>query len=109
LFGTDAVGECLTTNGLTMIIRAHQSCQYGTEEVIDDCLTVLSASNYCGQGKSGVVVFVQRNNEMEVTRFSETRNGQFRPFLPPSCFKDVPWRDPFVDEIQKLEDELILV
>jgi diadenosine tetraphosphatase ApaH/serine/threonine PP2A family protein phosphatase len=49
LFGRDAVDQFLRESDLAFIVRAHQYCESGSKLTFDGCLTIFSASDYCGR------------------------------------------------------------
>ena len=58
LFGLSAISRFLDATGLLRIVRGHQCVEEGYLSLWDDrCLTVFSASNYCGafNNKTGVL------------------------------------------------------
>ena len=62
-FGLSAFQSFMSANGLTTMIRGHQ-CTDGVNTTFGGaCITVFSASNYCGsvQNRAGVVVIKEQN------------------------------------------------
>jgi hypothetical protein len=57
-FGPDTTARFLALNGLKLLIRSHQAADEGCEVLHNgQCVTVFSASNYCGNtGNLGAVV-----------------------------------------------------
>jgi protein phosphatase len=90
-FGRSPLFRFLRETGLLRIIRAHECVQTGISKIFDKrCITVFSASNYCGR----------RNNYSAVLRVnSETGDDAlvFPPidFIPRACtaFKEFPLPD----------------
>ena len=76
LFGRIACDEFLTRNNLSMIIRGHECVQEGCRaQFYNQCLTVFSASNYCGI----------TNNQAGVLEITSVNTWQFKTFPP------LPW------------------
>jgi hypothetical protein len=50
------------------MIRAHEFCEHGAHWTFEGCLTVFSASDYCGKGNSGAVAVVGEQAELEIFR-----------------------------------------
>ena len=67
-FGPDRVKEFLTSNGLSLILRAHECVMDGFERFAGgDLITVFSATDYCGRHKNaGAVLFVKKNMEIKM-------------------------------------------
>ncbi|EAX95432.1 Ser/Thr protein phosphatase, putative [Trichomonas vaginalis G3] len=60
LFGQNALNSFLRNSGLELIVRGHECVNEGVRYSLNKlCITVFSASNYCGQNtnKSGILVF----------------------------------------------------
>ena len=57
-FGPEALANFLRENGLTTVVRGHQSIEEGVDTSIPGLVTVFSASTYCGlrPNKAGVLV-----------------------------------------------------
>jgi protein phosphatase len=90
-FGRNPLFRFLRESGLLRLIRAHECVETGISKMFDKrCITVFSASNYCGR----------RNNQSSVLRVnSETGDDAlvFPPidYLPRTCtaFKEFPLPD----------------
>lgn len=71
LFGTDSLKTFLADNDLSYLIRGHQcvagGCSY---QLGNQCITVFSASNYCGvTGNKAGVLWVKQGNVLEPDLF----------------------------------------
>ena len=66
MFGRDALSSFLSKNNLSMLIRGHESIYQGYEYQFDKlCLTVFSASNYCGRLENDGAIILLNNNDIE--------------------------------------------
>jgi diadenosine tetraphosphatase ApaH/serine/threonine PP2A family protein phosphatase len=82
LFGQDSLKQFLADNSLSLMVRAHQFCPSGVEFPIDGCLTVFSASDYCGLGNDGAVVLLRENGTYHVETFHVMAKERRRCLLP---------------------------
>jgi diadenosine tetraphosphatase ApaH/serine/threonine PP2A family protein phosphatase len=66
LFGQAALSRFLTNNGLTVLVRGHESIAQGFEYQFDQkCLTAFSASNYCGRlANDGAILLVEAGTKI---------------------------------------------
>ena len=89
-FGRSALFEVLVASRLMRLIRGHEFKQEGFEKMFDGhCVTVFSASNYCGMRRNRAAVLVVYGPDKEEVQF-------FPPleFLKRGCVKFVPVPDP---------------
>jgi len=86
LFNGEAAEQFLAENGLTLMIRAHEYCESGSNWTFDGCLTVFSASDYCGRGNAAAVVLLDEDCSVHIEQMHRNDRGEDgRTFLPP------PW------------------
>jgi diadenosine tetraphosphatase ApaH/serine/threonine PP2A family protein phosphatase len=83
LFGQQSLRQFLNDNGLSLMIRSHQWCANGTEEVLQGCLTVFTACDYCGRGNDGAVVIISPAGEVQVSQFLVRERAGHRFLFPP--------------------------
>jgi diadenosine tetraphosphatase ApaH/serine/threonine PP2A family protein phosphatase len=69
LFGSVATDNFLSDNDLSVIIRGHEFCEAGAHWTSQGCLTIFSASDYCGRGNSGAVALVGEPDRLEIFPF----------------------------------------
>mgnify|MGYP001040789004 CR=1 FL=1 len=66
MFGKDALSSFLSNNNLEMLIRGHESIFQGYEYQFDkQCLTLFSASNYCGHRDNDGAIILLNSNDKE--------------------------------------------
>eukprot|EP01038_Epipyxis_sp_PR26KG_P007232 gene7232-9863_t len=65
-FGDDITKKFLNKNNLALLVRSHEVCMQGSEELHDGkCITVFSAPNYCGVvGNEGAVLRFENGLDM---------------------------------------------
>lgn len=82
-FGQDVCTRFLDTNKFQLLIRSHECVDEGFEEWFDgDCLTIFSASNYCGVvGNMGAFCLFTSNDPMPIIITFDARD---REHIPPS-------------------------
>ncbi|KAH0788989.1 Ser/Thr protein phosphatase [Histomonas meleagridis] len=103
-FGQMALDQFLDDNNLSLIIRAHE-CQdngflYSFEK--QNCLTVFSASNYCGLENDSSVAIIDNECEVKIVRlkFNEEKNPKERIILPQWIISNfLPTKEPVNDSI----------
>jgi diadenosine tetraphosphatase ApaH/serine/threonine PP2A family protein phosphatase len=84
LFGPKATEQFLQDNGLALIVRAHQFCEGGAKLIFDGCLTVFSASDYCGCGNTAAVVHIHEDGSIKVGQMPTNRSDAAFGHLPPA-------------------------
>lgn len=102
LFGKNVLTKFLQTNGMKILIRGHESVSQGFEYQFNrQCLTVFSASNYCGrlENDGGVIIM---KSPTDIT----TKTYTPLPFLrrADAAFvkeKDPPKMPPIPEEIKQ--------
>lgn len=115
VFGEKALDSFLSKNGLTCLIRGHQTCTNGYDQPFGNgkCWTVFSSADYCETWNSAAVLVVEGNNVKEPVIFdpiTETEIKSHRFILPQSLLSfEVPQLqiNPFICDIS-LFDELDL-
>jgi diadenosine tetraphosphatase ApaH/serine/threonine PP2A family protein phosphatase len=94
LFGKDVLDDFLDKSNLTCMIRAHECCEKGTNTVLQRCLTVFSASDYCNLGNDAAVVIVHRQRQdpenctITIRVYSNYAITNYRPLLPRWCIDE---------------------
>jgi protein phosphatase len=76
LFDREVTVNFLNDNDLTKMIRAHQFCEKGSKWNFDECLTVFSACDYCGQGNLGAVAVISESDTVTICRFKKCNPEQ---------------------------------
>jgi diadenosine tetraphosphatase ApaH/serine/threonine PP2A family protein phosphatase len=69
LFGQEQLDCFLNDNELSMMVRAHQFCESGSNVTLRGCLTVFSACNYCGKGNDGAVAILRSGEAANICVF----------------------------------------
>ena len=77
LFGADVTNEFLKKNGLNLIVRSHECMEKGFQyHHHEKCITVFSASNYCGTvGNDGALVVFERDSSPIPTHTSSSSSS----------------------------------
>ena len=89
-FGQTALFELLAASRLERLVRGHEFKQEGTSTMFDGhCVTIFSASNYCGMKRNvGAVMEMRGPEEMEAKIFPPL------DYLKRGCATFVPVEDP---------------
>ena len=67
-YGTDRIAQFLETNNLQIIIRSHECCPEGAEELGDTNLyTVFSCTDYCGIHNNDAAIFLYHRNNQKLS------------------------------------------
>jgi diadenosine tetraphosphatase ApaH/serine/threonine PP2A family protein phosphatase len=84
LFGRDAVDQFLRESDLAFIVRAHQYCEFGSKLTFQRCLTIFSASNYCGRGNEAAVALLGDDCSIRIEQIPKIKRieGVQRQILP---------------------------
>jgi diadenosine tetraphosphatase ApaH/serine/threonine PP2A family protein phosphatase len=84
LFGSEAVDQFLRESDLAFIVRAHQYCEFGSKLTFEGCLTIFSASDYCGRGNEAAVVLLGDDCSIRVEQIPKINRmeGVQRQILP---------------------------
>lgn len=82
-FGPDVCERFLADNRLEMVIRSHEVCDNGWEEVFPNRLfTVFSASNYCDEvGNKGAVAIISGSGTPDFVEYSTLEGAECHPEL----------------------------
>ncbi|OHT08914.1 Ser/Thr protein phosphatase [Tritrichomonas foetus] len=85
LFGRDVLQNFLKNNKLDLLVRAHECVMKGCLQMLNNkCLTVFSASYYCGISPNAAGIFILReDNSREIVTFPplnyfKRENAQYR-------------------------------
>jgi protein phosphatase len=69
-FNEKALNKFLQKNKVDLLIRSHETCEGGSEQVFHQCLTIFSSTNYCDGKNKGAVAFVDDNCKVQIHQIS---------------------------------------
>jgi protein phosphatase len=79
IFNAEVLDVFLKRNGLSLLVRGHEWCMDGFEWPLGNggkCVTVFSASDYCGIGNVAAVMKIGNDGGIEFVRFEPLREEE---------------------------------
>ena len=76
-FGPDVTEKILTKFGISLLIRSHECKDEGYEfHHNNKCITIFSASNYCGGINKGSIGVIRPKEKLEIKQFIAPGSGE---------------------------------